>query len=223
MHLRCCTITGADDAVDPEHLVALSLLYPHVEWAILFAPGLGGTPRFPSRAWLDSFLSGIKGRGNIAIHLCGKAVRQLENGELDEIVSPFNRMQINFSARRYRGDIEKLAQSAARVKPATIVQLHEGNGDVYRRFSDFGHIEVLYDASGGRGLVTDEWHPPLGVPTGYAGGLRPETLVHQLQAISKVAGDNKVWCDLESGVRDAQDRFLLESARRALSLTESYV
>ena len=222
MRLRFCTITGADDSLDPAHLLTLSLLYPHAEWAILYAPGLEGTPRFPTRAWLDAFLATIKGRGNIAIHLCGKAVGQLENGELDEMLAPFDRMQINFSARRYRGDIEKLAQSAARVKAVTIVQMHDGNGDVYRRFGEFGHVEVLYDTSGGRGLETTDWQPPLDVPTGYAGGLRPETLIAQLLAISAAAGNSKVWCDMETGVRDAQDKFLLESARRALSLTEPY-
>ena len=48
-----CTITGADDLVDPDDLVVLSREYPFVEWAILISASRAGTPRYPSSAWLE--------------------------------------------------------------------------------------------------------------------------------------------------------------------------
>jgi hypothetical protein len=221
MFLRYCSITGADDAIEPGHLAELSEPFPHAEWAILYSPKLEGTPRYPTREWRRAFIARM-GHHNTAIHLCGDAVRQFAEGELDELVAPFGRMQLNFSAARYKGDIAKLAAHAAEVTPVTIVQMHGGNGDVYKEFARFGHIEVLYDASGGRGAEPAAWLPPLEVPTGYAGGLRPDNIAGQLQAISLVAGDTAVWCDMETGVRNAEDRFLVDSARKVLELTAPY-
>ena len=222
MMLRFCTVTGADDAVAPEDLLTLSLLYPHVEWAILFSPKLEGTSRYPTAIWRERFTSVLKGRANTAIHLCGAAVREFEEGGLDELIAPFGRLQLNFNAKRYKGDVTRLAQRAAQAEPTTIVQLHGGNGEVYRQFAEFGHVEVLYDASGGRGIAAESWAAPLEVPTGYAGGLRPENLGAQLEAISLVAGTSTIWCDIETGVRTVDDRFLLEAARQALAISAPY-
>ena len=45
------TITGADDAVDPGALVALSAEFPFVEWGILFSKSREGEARYPSAEW----------------------------------------------------------------------------------------------------------------------------------------------------------------------------
>jgi hypothetical protein len=53
MQLKCVTLTGADDSILPEDLVALSRDFPFVEFGILFCRTFQGRrPGFPSEDWL---------------------------------------------------------------------------------------------------------------------------------------------------------------------------
>ncbi len=56
---------------------------------------------------------------------------------------------------------------------------------------------------------------PIGAPVlvGYAGGLKPSNIAQQLPLIAAAAGDGPYWIDMESGVRDADDRFDLGKCR----------
>lgn len=45
------SITGADDSVNPQDLLRLSVQHPQAEWAILYFPEKEGDPRNPSAQW----------------------------------------------------------------------------------------------------------------------------------------------------------------------------
>ena len=62
------------------------------------------------------------------------------------------------------------------------------------------NIVALFDSSGGRGLP-GKWRAPIEIPCGYAGGLGPDNIEKELISISKVAGDEFIWIDMESKIR----------------------
>ena len=68
-------------------------------------------------------------------------------------------------------------------------------------------VSWLFDRSAGTGAVPDSWpaHPGHSRFVGYAGGLRPDNLAGLLPLLG--AGGGPYWVDMESGVRDAEDRF----------------
>jgi phosphoribosylanthranilate isomerase len=79
-------------------------------------------------------------------------------------------------------------------------------------FPQVASVDMLFDASGGRGISPADW--PQAVNTtfcGYAGGLSPENVAQAVQIIGTRA--NRYWIDMESGVRDERDRFSLEKCR----------
>jgi hypothetical protein len=105
--LRYVTITGADDRVDPSALADLSAEFPFVEWGILASKGREGTPRYPTREWmqrLDEAAARFETRSdvvfarrmNLSLHLCGEYAREALSGS-GMFVPPteFRRVQLN--------------------------------------------------------------------------------------------------------------------------------
>ena len=77
--------------------------------------------------------------------------------------------------------------------------------------------KYLFDASGGRGLEPLEWPKHLQDWTcGYAGGLGPGNLRRELPRIAAAAGPFPYWIDMESKLRDDEDRFWIGLARLAM-------
>lgn len=221
LNLVFCSLTGADDAVDINQLSALSARFPFVEWAILYSPTRLGTPRYPSLAWINAFHAALPGVQK-AIHLCGDAVLQFEQGLLDALIAPFNRVQLNFNANRYKGELAKLAEAVARLKNHEFIVQHNAANENALSFFNASHHAVLFDASGGRGKLPERWIAPLlGRFCGYAGGLSPETLETALPAIQAVSHGLPLWVDMESGIRNDDDSFSLDKAEKVLNTVSS--
>ena len=75
------TFTGADDSIDPYHLLELSRKYPFIEWGILVSKSSEGRYRFPSYEWikrLQAYAAG--GDMNLSMHMCGSWVRDFMKG-----------------------------------------------------------------------------------------------------------------------------------------------
>jgi hypothetical protein len=51
---------------------------------------------------------------------------------------------------------------------------------------------------------------------GYAGGLGPQSLAEALPRIEAAAGQGPFWMDMESALREEQDRFDIHRRRTAL-------
>lgn len=76
-------------------------------------------------------------------------------------------------------------------------------------------FQLLFDASGGRGIDAKEWQAPI-YPgkhnMGYSGGMSPENVAGNLDKIAMVAGNHSIWTDAEGKLK-TDDKF--DSARAA--------
>lgn len=196
------TFTGADDDTDPTGLVMLAEDYP-VEFGLLFSPARQGTrPRYPKLSTIHWLSEELPLRWSA--HLCGGDARAwLHEDRCDHDLRAFERVQINTADPKVQPSI--VGSQAAKRNLRAILQCRS-------EFPKVESVDVLFDASGGRGISPVEW--PQAVNTtfcGYAGGLNPENVAQAVQIIGMRA--TRYWIDMESGVRDEQDRFSLEKCR----------
>lgn len=212
------TFTGADEHTDVARMLALSSRYP-IEWGILFSPQRQGAGRYPPMHWVEELR--VRGHGlRFAAHLCGGYARDaivgmLELGidkRLHMFLAACERVQINTASPNL--NIAGVAEWAAKNRLRVIFQTRT-------TFPDDPRVDWLFDASGGRGVTPHAWPSP--GPTlesekrmkGYAGGIRPETVAGIVKLIGSDCGDgcgadDNYYLDMESGVRDADDRFSLD-------------
>lgn len=226
MHLKYISITGADDAVNPDDLVALSQEFPAAEWAILLMPSRGGQPRFPTADWINAFAQKAAGL-NTAMHLCGDALLGFIAGDrqIFDTMQGFRRIQLNLKF----GDVEGayvpadlLARVAENPRWQFIIQYARDKQGLLPLLKNIPHHAVLFDESAGRGITPDSWDAPLdGHFCGYAGGLRPENVAAQLDIIAKVAAGHETWIDMETGVR-TDDVFDLAKVRRVFEIASPF-
>lgn len=230
------TITGPDNSIRPEELVPLSERFPFVEWAILLSQRSAGNPRYPSQSWLDELRAVAKEHNlKLAGHVCGSWVRDLVIHkkptvfeEHPDFLEMFPRIQLNFSpyhAAQLFLDVLKpypehqfifQVGSKGKAEKETLLRLGLDKGL---------NLAVLFDRSGGKGVLPASWPEPLDpFYCGYAGGLGPDTLAEQLPKIDDVAGRITYWIDMESRVRSNDDQlFDLEKVRTCLEISQPWV
>lgn len=198
------TFTGVDNFTDPTGLVQLADDYP-VEFGLLFSPKRQGMePRYPSLetiAWLAEELP-----LRWAAHLCGDDARvalRLGVSPHDRLLHHFQRVQINT-----REPIDRPGEIGSWAACRNLRAIIQTRG----AFPLVSGVDVLFDASGGRGIEPAAWPEAVNATfCGYAGGLRPDNVANAVLAISMQA--TRYWIDMESGVRDERDRFSLEKCR----------
>lgn len=191
------TFTGYDEFTDVSRMKELSKQYP-IEWGILLSETKIEN-RYPkARDVLKLMEQGLR----LSIHICGKAADRV----LDEapntwskfIMHNYRRAQINTTRKDF--DLETLEQWGDRVGLASVILQCRGPFPHYD-----STVQFLFDQSGGKGLVPKQWpkqqyHCPM---VGYAGGINPDNV---LETLDRIEATN-YWIDMESGVRDSQDRF----------------
>ena len=221
------TLTGLDDTVPFREVVDLFDRDPRIELGILFSDTRAGAEgRYPDHRWIEVFTEELSTvtPPRLALHVCGGArKRLLAAGALEgfSALRHFDRVQLNgvFDA----GDtltLARLLASPAR-SPAIITQ-HDANPSFAQALASPRH-QILFDASGGHGIVRSTWPPVLREKRcGYAGGLGPENLAQELTRIAAAAGSHSVWIDMESSLRDARDHFSLEAAHRVVDLVHAW-
>lgn len=211
--LHCVTITGADNSIEPSELVALSKRFPLVEWGILFSPERWGTPRYPSLGWVAELSDLAKTESlSLSAHLCGRFARNALAAEWSwqrALIGhdfSFGRVQINCAHNP-----EPSITTMLREWPTTqrvIVQCSDKNLDwVEGAIEDGARCDVLFDGSGGRGVLPRGW--PRAIERtlcGYAGGLGPLNVADNLPCIAEAAGGSSFWIDMESRVRSDDDQ-----------------
>ena len=213
------TFTGIDETCSVEDLSALLAVDSRIELGILYSDTRAGAGRYPNPKWINGTaarIGGAFGQGRVALHVCGRAVRRLLSGyslHADlALLWDFQRIQLNG-----RFDPEDFDALRAFSGVGLTITQFDSNPDLHERVRRPYHHQVLFDASGGRGLERSEWPKHLGDWTcGYAGGLGPDNLQRELPRIAAAAGNFPYWIDMESKLRDAEDRFSLPLARRAL-------
>nr|MBQ0090957.1 hypothetical protein [Candidatus Enterousia merdequi] len=66
------------------------------------------------------------------------------------------------------------------------------------------NFSLLFDASGGNGVLPDAWHKPIykNHPMGYSGGLSVDNVMENLNTINKlVPQDSSIWIDAEGKLK----------------------
>jgi len=204
------TFTGVGDNANVRHLDALSDLYPTVEWGILYSPRRAGTSgRYPSIFKIHSILTLTRPSTKFAIHMCGHAIDDCIQGVgsavqlIEKLCSrpEGGRVQLNFNQqkRQYAGqDLTNLMDRYPTIE--FITQHNSANSEVHKMVNECNNHSVLFDSSGGLGILGD-WESPIpGVHCGYAGGLGPHNVASELRKIQAVAGHTQFWIDMETHV-----------------------
>lgn len=216
------TFTGADKHCAVDDLIRLVRSDPRIELAFLFsAKRAGQQNRYPTVEWIKDTSAQIEreaGFGRLALHLCGAEARDpflAGEGCHGLPLWRFERIQIN--GRIEREQASGLRRMLDDVGALKIITQFDQNPPLHDWVRKPGH-QVLFDASGGRGIAREEWPRHLGDWTcGYAGGLGPHNLSAELPRIAAAARPNEYWIDMESSLRDEGDRFSVEIARQALA------
>lgn len=236
MHLTHCTLTGVDAKTDLQELADLSAQYPIAEWGLLYSPKRQGQPgRYPSIAMLGKALAELPDHVRVALHVCGQGVPDLLAGEatvsglVARVVGRGGRVQLNFNQTREPIDLAAL-RGILEANPAlkVITQQNEANMSVWAALQGIGNHAVLFDSSGGRGILSGQWaHPLSGVSCGYAGGLGRDNLADQLEAIAVAAGPSSTWIDMEGSLRvqdaDGHDWLSLEHCADCLEIASEHI
>ena len=233
--VKTVTVTGADNSIRPEALIPIAKKYPFVEFGILLSKQQQGGKRFPSRDWLEElYILWRQEKFALSGHLCGAWVRNLCLGmpnffdEFGYIWEMFGRFQLNFHAENHVVNNDKfceLIRERIGQKPL-IFQMDGVNEKIFGSLDGRWGISTfpLFDKSGGIGVLPDEW--PEQLPNqycGYAGGLSPDNLPHEMERISKVA-PGPIWIDLETLVRSNHDTlFDLEKVCCTLETSKPWV
>jgi phosphoribosylanthranilate isomerase len=230
MKLTRVTITGADEGISPEALLALSVEYPFAEWGVLRGgEDRDGTPRFPRASWVQHLselvqLNQRPQRPAWSLHLCGELARHAMAGSQGVAAAlrayTASRVQLNgFS--QYRLPMLALAQQFPEIE--FILQTSDLAGEFAALELEKIHSNVVHllDASGGRGIVS-HWAERPESRLGYAGGIGPDNVVDQIRHLLTYTTKQDFWIDMESAVR-TDDRFDLAKVRRVLELAKPFV
>lgn len=209
------TITGADDAVNPSDMVALSAEFPFLEWGILLSTKRQGTPRYPTMTpkWAEGLLA-LSESCQLSAHLCGELARNTAHGEWPAwLPAIFKRCQINGYNSSYCAGVTDMSidyQVEFILQCRAEVDLQE----FATQSIAMGRASVLFDPSGGNGVEPFAWPvAPMNTKVGFAGGIRPdnvEATISEISAANPMLAD--FWIDMESGVR-AADRLDMGKVR----------
>lgn len=175
-------------------------------------------------------------QNNLVHLLCGetgeKKSYRTRIDDLEGFWSSFKRIQLNFVARKHRAfwcDIPAILNEIPGEHQFVFQILSkkldpDGENIVLgNNLRDMGFdIVFLHDTSGGYGIATEQWLPPVGDYCGYAGGLVPETLEKSLQSIAAVVGGTSIWIDMQSGVR-TDERLDLDKVRQVLKISSKWM
>lgn len=235
------TLTGVDAQTDNGLLRTLSSLSSaqgvRAEWGLLYSPSRAGQPgRYAS---FECITERIRANPDLelAVHFCGQSIAELvAQGEnkstalLAMLADPARpvpgRAQLNFNQRVSLlrcEDLESLFLSYPAVQ--FIVQYNQNNAELVQALasraeqSGVKNLAVLFDASGGRGVLPAA-HPDIsltgGLPAGYAGGFSPANIAEQTRTIAQNTNGQAQWVDLESALRDESDVFCLHRCQETL-------
>lgn len=230
MIIPTITITGADDAVDPQKLADLSNEFPLVEWGILVSDTRAGTPRYPSAPWMSRILNLMGGRARFAAHYCGMAMRDMAIHGLTHPAQWAKRIQLNGWSP---GDSDLLEPFHG--NDITPILQCRGSGRLVEFAAEAIRLrragveaDVLLDPSGGTGksvagsVSGDQLRLTAQADRfkfGLAGGIGPDNIKTAMVLAIRTCAS---WIDMESGVRTG-DAFDLEKVREVLEKHRAFL
>ncbi len=201
------TFTGADSFSDLAEMGRLSETYP-IEWGILISKKRQGVDnRYPP---IEKVMQFSNAGLPIAGHICGEYADEIMDFKFPVNVSGFHRVQINHSKPSIPA-----AQRFSQVMQRRCILQHRAEEDFPAAYD----MDWLYDVSGGRGVRPTYTPRNDGRLLGYAGGINAKNVTDTISRINGLLGSKgPFWLDMESGVRDEQDRFDLGKVREICEL-----
>jgi hypothetical protein len=241
--------------------------FDNVEVGILWSgPEKEGRSRYPGVQWLRqlrcAWLNRREANLTLSLHLCGRAARAVTKGgftDIDAILARltfpdstiYGRVQVNCALGPHSGKLDTAA-----IRPMARKLRREGRSMVLQVKNPLPWVhenaesclglwgDVLIDASGGRGILPDEWPAPIPwLACSYAGGLTPENVGAALCKMARpwMADERAVpragpgaereaaffGIDAETGLRSPPERegedgaFSIEQARRFIERAEA--
>jgi len=213
------TFTGLDERTPVLAIAQMARDYPEAEFGILWSMKREGeAPRYPCMNKIWALLDLMPKTTRLAIHVCGrKASEAVVRGEYQGLLRRGN-LRIQINGKVLPSDLDILARNF--YTQQTIITQATSARDILLRMGLDNHA-VLIDRSGGSGaLPVHWWRPDTDKAVGFAGGLGPETLPGQIDAIAEVAkpGD---WLDMETKVR-TDDWFDLAKCREVCEIVRQH-
>lgn len=229
MYLKHVTITGADENTDINEVVKITKEYPFVEWGILISSNKAGSDRYPQKEWIKKFMDQLFQEcqtPNISFHFCGAISRDIIIGKIDvnrwyqhiKYFEYVKRFQINVNTRNTPPEYDSMAQllHSWSKHGQPIIQHNKANVTMWAELVSRGIFpNVLFDASGGRGTYIRTLPSPIpGLFCGFSGGISDYNIDIILRKLNEL--DGICWIDMESGVRDENNKLVLNRVRHVL-------
>ena len=216
MKIKCVTVSGADDRSSISEMHRMSETYHFVEWGLLVSRYSVGRNRFPTMDWIVDFLEDINSTRSASLHICGRWLLDIGRGDPTTLPSWLmghaQRIQFNFAHQLHKihpSSFFALLREYGVDGNSLIFQLDGSNFEILDQALNEGMTaSPFYDRSRGNGVLPDSWPKPRPNEfSGYAGGLTVKNLEDQLRKIEDVVGDQEIWIDVESGVRNEHDQW----------------
>lgn len=238
--LKKVTFTGVDDYTNPLELQYLQDKYPYVEFGVLFSQKRQTScHRYPSPYILyDLVYKNLK----LSAHLCGVFARKAYIGDWSyfnefirpffdddktktEVLSIFSRCQLNLSGTHVNKAFALSPNCPLpKCKQFIIQQRSATECPLYNLSKKNDSVVLLCDASGGKGIDTPiDIYAESGKMVGYAGGINESNVRHKLDILYASENTGDFWIDMESSVRDNNDRFDTKAIERILEIVDSYI
>lgn len=234
--LNQVTITGVNEKTDFLKLVEINDKFPFVEWGVLTSGN-----RKADAEWIDQLATRLNqlkiSNMSFSLHLCGKYTQTLLN-EGRWLISPssaFKRIQLNIQKdQECNADVLFSERSdflvPSLINKSYIVQIGKNaNGwHLFRKISNqIKNTQILFDASGGKGIESPLTHYDLPIRrtyVGFAGGFNADNVTQKIQEIKGLfTGDGKFWIDVESGVHSKNNILDLEKVEKYLEIVSNFV
>ena len=177
---------------------------------------------------------------NYSLHLCGGFTTDALTGEFDELrknlgkqLDCFTRMQLNLVGKRPKEKYsihsvnQTIKQIIIQTRNVNSMQMFSHLTNHYLRTKPEINCVPLFDLSGGRGIHTDISLDSFIFDENYfgiAGGINPNNCVKTVEDILTFDPiERSFWIDMETGVRDNQDRFSTEACYEVCNKLKEFI
>lgn len=234
MNLKYITCSDPRNHNTHDEMFDLWKMDPRVEIAVQMHPGKvsADTERYK---WIKALVDSLyirKPEYNLAIHVNNDWCDDICNGKIPDELKPLFRARYKSTFKHIIGRIQlNMPQKTAdnfnpqKLKPVIdfydkqdfIIQYNARTKDAVDELHKTGaKFQLLFDASGGRGIDVTTWCAPV-FPgkhmQGYSGGMSPENVADNLTKISRVAGAYDIWIDAEGKLK-RDDKFDVNRAKQ---------
>lgn len=230
--LNRITFTGIDEYANKSDIVNLSREFPIVEFGLLTAKNWKeNSTRYPNPEIMhDLYAPNV----NYSLHLCGRFARKaLINDytdvyqELSDTLKYYSRLQINVSNMTDKPTYHT-EPPHENIKQIIVQTPNNERMDLYNHLAlNSDKCVPLFDMSGGRGLYQPTTLESFNFNAPYygiAGGIDKHNCQQVVNNILVFDTQQRpFWIDMESGIRDENDKFSIEKCYDVCKALQPYM